>query len=241
MSDKRSTAWSVTINNPVGADEESISLARQKGWKIEGQLEKGAEGTPHYQLLVKTPQVRFSALKKAFPRAHIEVARNIAALEQYVTKEETREGALKQEDELYPSLQKLWDLFTNWLDTDWLDNHHKTKGKFINLSPEEWLNVFDNFIREMITKGYVVETIAVNPQIRSIVKSYGNAVVQRSRNRIIQNGMSVDRQTDRQTKQEDEVSEKLPTVTNITDASWKEEVRSKDQKDEDSETIGTCP
>ena len=69
-STKRSTCWSVTINNPTADDEECIALARQVNWTVEGQLEKGVEGTLHCQLMVKTPQVRFSALKKMFPSAY---------------------------------------------------------------------------------------------------------------------------------------------------------------------------
>lgn len=77
----RATAWSLTINNPTQADEESIQLARQKGWQVIGQLEEGENGTKHYQLLLKTSRIRFGGVKKLFPRAHIEVARNVAALE----------------------------------------------------------------------------------------------------------------------------------------------------------------
>lgn len=180
---QRATAWSITINNPVSADEENISLARQKGWKVEGQLEKGEQGTPHYQLLVKTPQIRFSAVKKQFPRAHIEVARNVAALEQYVHKEETREGELKQQSELYPSLQRLWDMLAEWINDK--NIHHKWMS-----SDEEYrLFQFDKFINDKIYEGYVVETMAVNPQVRSSIKHYGINIVIRS----------LHRQTDRQT------------------------------------------
>ena len=91
-STSRSNIWSLTINNPTADDEECIQLARQKGWKVEGQKEVGKEGTPHYQLMLKTPQVRFSAVKKLFPRAHIEIARNATALAQYVTKKTQGQG-----------------------------------------------------------------------------------------------------------------------------------------------------
>ena len=111
----RATCWSITINNPTGADEENMALSRQKGWKVDGQLEVGKDGTPHYQLIVRTPQVRFSAVKKAFPRAHIEVARNPTALEQYVHKDDTKAGELNKQSEMYPSLSKFWDLFYTWL------------------------------------------------------------------------------------------------------------------------------
>ena len=64
MSD-RATCWSITINNPLPADDENIARAKQRsGWKVEGQLEKGENGTPHYQLMVKTPQIRFDPLRK---------------------------------------------------------------------------------------------------------------------------------------------------------------------------------
>lgn len=183
MAQQRASAWSVTINNPIAADEENISLARQKGWKVEGQLERGEKGTPHYQLLVKTPQVRFSAVKKQFPRAHIEIARNVAALEQYVHKEETKEGELQSQSEFYPSMQKMWDMMASWIQEtrrhhDWLDS-----------DPQGRLEIFDRFISDKIEEGYVVETMAVNPQVRSIVKTYGENIYNRS----------LRRQTDRQT------------------------------------------
>lgn len=91
---QRATMWSITINNPTAEDREAIELARQKGWKIEGQFEKGEEGTLHLQLAVRTPQLRFSTMKKHFPRAHIEIARNAAAFLQYVNKADTRVGLL---------------------------------------------------------------------------------------------------------------------------------------------------
>lgn len=183
----RATAWSVTINNPVKNDEENIALARQRGWRVIGQLEKGAEGTPHYQLMVKTPQVRFSAVKKQFPRAHIEVCRNTGALEQYVQKEDTREGELNVSQDAYPSLQRLWDLFT-----EYIENRDELMAKE-TWKPEKWLLRFDQFIEHSIENGLVVETLGVNPQIRSSVKKYGRSIVIRSITR---------RQTDRQTSQD---------------------------------------
>jgi len=196
----RANTWSVTINNPTASDEENISLARQKGWKVEGQKEVGEEGTPHYQLIVKTPQQRFSALKMAFPRAHIEVARNKKALEQYVTKEETRVGQLAAVSELYPSLQKVWDMFY-----DYLVEKKYTKLELVKMNQTKWLANFDNFVCKMIEKGYVIETLAVNPQIRSAVKNYGASIFIRS---------EIRRQTDRQT---DEKNVALDNITNAQD------------------------
>jgi len=173
MSTDRGTCWSITINNPLPADDDNIALARQKsGWSVIGQIEKGTEGTPHYQIMLKTPQVRFSAVKKAFPRAHIELARNHKALEEYVQKEDTREGDLPTSDR-YPSMAKLWELFNTWCSDK---DYHK---KYQLWNSDTWLEKFDFFINETIMQGYVVETMAVNPQVRSIVKNYGYAIMTR--------------------------------------------------------------
>jgi len=185
MTTQRGTAWSVTINNPTNADEENISLARQKGWKVEGQKEKGESGTEHYQLLVKTPQVRFSALKTTFPRSHIELAKNVVALQKYVNKEETRIGELQTDQALYPSLQTTWDMFYEWSPIEYTEA--------LLLTGDQWLKVFDAFISDRIEAGYVLETIAVNPQIRSSIKKFGFSIWKRSQNRT----QTKDRQTDK--------------------------------------------
>jgi len=193
----KATNWSVTINNPTKNDEEYLALARQKGWKVEGQLEKGENGTPHYQLLVTCKgQQRFTAMKKAFPRAHIEIAKDVDALRKYVNKEETRVAELPVSQELYPSLQTLWDKFYDWLE---LDSNYK---EFCSMNGDRRLRYFDMFIAEMITNGYVVETMAVNPQIRSCVKMYGREIVIRSKTR---------RQTEDRQTGENNIS---PSITN---------------------------
>lgn len=183
----RSTHWSVTINNPCTADHENISNARQRNWKVEGQLEKGENGTTHYQLLVKTPQMRFSALKKAFPRAHIEIARNPTALSQYVHKDETRVGDLPEQPDKYPSLNKLWDLITDIIE-------EKYNTNYSTFNEEQFLTEFDYAIQELIIEGYHVETMGVNPQIRSAFKKYALQLMFRSN--------KLRRQTDRQTDEE---------------------------------------
>jgi len=203
----RGSAWSVTINNPVAADEENIALSRQRGWTVDGQLEKGENGTSHYQLIVKTPQVRFSAVKKAFPRAHIELARNAAALEVYVHKDETKEGELTTQSDLYPSLQRVWDMFAVYLDS------HPAWWRW---KSDRALAVFDDFIRYLISdKLMVVETIAVNPQIRSCVKNYFVSIIERSNQR---------RQTDRQTDEKEVAVNSINASESSQEDSSQEEV-----------------
>ena len=206
----RASSWSVTINNPNPSDEECINRARQIGYKIEGQLEKGENGTPHYQLMVKTPQVRFSAMKKAFPRAHIEVARNPDALEAYVHKDDTRIGTLVEANEMYPSLSKLWEHFHQYYKTVYAVNECSSH---ITGNEDARLAIFDAFVGVYIGHGYHIETMAVNPQVRGCVKKYINNIFLRVEKNIR-------RQTDRQTDKNMDVEvEKLSCDNSITDAS----------------------
>jgi len=182
--------WSVTINNPNADDEESINLARQKGWQVLGQLEVGENGTPHYQLAVKTPQVRFSALKKMFPRAHIEVAKSAPALLRYVEKEATRAGDLPTQQDKYPSLSKYWDLVfrhLNGLEKDGLDYIALEEGKVCfydegreRLYRKAPLSMLDEATRHLITQGYHVEGIGGNPNTRSQWKLFSDSIILRS-------------------------------------------------------------
>jgi len=211
MSD-RATCWSVTINNPIMADDENIARAKQSsGWKVDGQLEQGENGTKHYQLIVKTPQIRFATIKKAFPRAHIEPARNHKALAEYVHKDETRIGSLPANDK-FPSLTALWELFDEYL---------RTEQEAVPTG-EGALVVFDQFISTYIELGYHIETMGVNPQIRSSVKKYLPSIIFRTR--------KIRRQkTDRQT-------ELMSEVNNITDGQSSENESAESEESDDSET-----
>lgn len=182
MSTDRGCAWSVTINNPTDADEECINLARQKNWKVEGQKERGAEGTVHYQLMVKTPQVRFSQVKKQFPRAHIELARNVAALSTYVAKQETRIGQLLSTSDKYPSISKFWELIAQKLILEFegpIDDMPTCK-LFTNCKDTYKMAELDRYTGELIMEGYFVESHAANPAVRFQWKTYTYPLMYRS-------------------------------------------------------------
>lgn len=211
----RASSWSVTINNPQASDYEDMDMARSKGWKVEGQVEKGETGTTHLQLYVKTPQVRFSALKKAFPRAHIEVARNVAALRNYVAKEETKVADLPEQDSMYPSLNRLWEMvfqkFDIGFDKDGWDQfalmenecvkfYRDSDTEDMNMDPLRWLGeVVAGFIKE----GYFVEHHICNPAVRMQWKNFHKEILfrafrkVRARQQQTQTNVSdTDRQTD---------------------------------------------
>jgi len=216
MSTQRHSIWSITINNPTPADEEDIARARQKGWKVEGQLEKGENGTPHYQLMVSSGQVRFSAVKKAFPRAHIEPARNPVALKQYVEKEDTKIGELTSESKHYPSLSKFWKLvyqtIDKWNYIDWTDGlpenwfkdaydgegyKRECKGKMY----EEFVcRVFESAVNDLIRRGYHVENFYSPPNI-SVFKKFHFSILRRSFDEI---GAETARQTDMRLNEEEQ-------------------------------------
>lgn len=205
MASDRATFWSVTINNPTVDDHECVSVARAKGWRVDGQVECGENGTPHFQLLVKTPQVRFSALKKTFPRGHIEIARNPAALSKYVVKEETRVADLPEQNNKYPSLSRLYDLIWERFDTndkegwDFFDESKYPRfysdrlQDWIEADPLDWL---DAVARDLIDQGYFVEHHICNPSVRAAWKRFHKNILSRSRQRVLEIRRQTDRQTD---------------------------------------------
>jgi len=217
---ERSTCWSVTINNPTASDEDAISKAKQRsGWKVDGQLEEGENGTRHYQLMVKTPQVRFSALKSAFPRAHIEVARNVKALAEYVHKDDTRIAELPKDNDKYPTMERFWDLFYEYYQT--ARNNVDFEGIE---TPDSRLQLLDNYVSHQIQHGSFVESFGVNPQTRSSVKKYLPSIFIRCQKLRRQ-------KTDRQT-------ELKSAVNNITDgiSITDEQTRGSEEESTASET-----
>lgn len=209
MTTERSNCWSVTINNPTGDDAEQINLARQRGWKVEGQLEKGAEGTLHYQLMVRTPQVRFSAVKRAFPRGHIEAARDAVALGRYVSKQETKVAELPTGQSAYPSLSRYWQLIYLHYNTedkcgfDVLSLEDNAVRFYDDITDEEFsarpLEFLDCATRTLIKQGYHVESIAANPSTRSMWKLYARELMARSHHSVVESAakaLETERQTD---------------------------------------------
>lgn len=112
----RSTAWSLTIYDPG-----EVTLVTSKdSWphwlrKVKLQEEICPQtGKHHWQTALITQQIRFSAIKKWLPTAHIEIARNKQALLNYVEKDDTAVAGTRQELEsekqymaLHQQLQRL--------------------------------------------------------------------------------------------------------------------------------------
>jgi len=190
MSD-RGTAWSVTLNmKNVSREtcEAQIERAKSCGWGIQGQIEEGKEGTPHYQLLVKTPQVRFSALKRVFASAHIEKARNVKALATYCNKVEGRLEEFKTIERNFVQFPEVRKKFFEWIIQEGYEQVSDYDRK---------LTLWDEFIGLSIRERIECDVIGVNPQYRSIIQRYWNDyvfVAEEDRQ-----DDAADRQTDRQT------------------------------------------
>lgn len=173
----RFTCWSITINNPT---EEDVKCD-VPGWKLSGQYEEGEEGTRHFQGMLITPQQRFSAIKRVFPRAHIEGARNKQALEKYTTKEETRVATYEATG--VPSLFQYQDTIAGlWDEREWqrrrLDDLYCKRFKYD--FGDMALNYVDDLVAAEIEKGQRgIEFIAINPMWRSSWKKFYVSIITR--------------------------------------------------------------
>ena len=176
---ERSSNWSITINNPT---EEETGVQMPTGWKLSGQYEQGENGTTHFQGMLKTPQVRFSAVKSIFPRAHIEVARNVKALEKYVHKEETRVGEFAGRSvptifEYQAQIASKWDdkQFSILTDDFYRDNRDPKRDL-----GDVALSYVDSICAKLIEEGARgLEFISVNPMWRSSWKKFYSSIIKR--------------------------------------------------------------
>jgi len=152
---------------------------------MKGQMEKGEEGTEHYQGMLLTPQVRFSQVKKVLPRAHIELAKNRNALEKYVTKTETRIAEVATISSNIPTLfdyqhtiAKRWNDIEFAQFADKYDDEYLAKHSLDDIA----LEYADSLVADDIRNGVCgVEYIAINPMWRSAWKKFWRAMIHRER------------------------------------------------------------
>lgn len=198
----RGTCWSITINNPLPTD----LLTQDKlpaGWAYEGQIEEGVKnGTPHAQLMLLTPQVRLSQVKGLFPRAHIEKAKNKAALKKYVHKDDTRIMEIPTVSSAIPTLFDYQaTIAERWVGVDFDNYLEQFPDKEVG---EVALIYVDHLVEQDIIAGCRgIEFIAINPMWRSSWKKFWRGII--LRHRSIKDAPPVPLQEE--TIQETEVSE----------------------------------
>ena len=93
----KSRNYSLTMNNPKASLEVWFATLKCEAVYARAQLEKGENGTPHFQACVGYKSKRaVNAMKKRFPGCHIEASRNAMAAWAYCGKEDSRvEGPLE--------------------------------------------------------------------------------------------------------------------------------------------------
>lgn len=179
------TVWSITINNPTEEDRAVLKAWPAFVKELLGQDEVGENGTLHFQGMVKTKYtVKFPALKKWLPRAHIEKSRNSKALEQYVQKKETaventqvRMSESVSENKEYVIPSKFPRLVVMKA-KEYMDNHDwKIHGQWFDMYDAYEYKAFRDAvvnatIREMIKEGWHIELLAVNPQVMKALNTY---------------------------------------------------------------------
>jgi len=176
-STERATCWSITINNHT--DEELICDI--PGWRLRGQPEIGKEGTRHFQGMLTTPQVRFSQVKKQFPRAHIEIARDKTALAKYVQKEDTRAG--EYTDQGIPTLWEYQTIVANEWNNDVFESRRDDDAyakRFKYDSGSIAMEYVDEICAKLIESGSKgLEFVAINPMWRSAWKKFYASIIKR--------------------------------------------------------------
>jgi len=187
---KKSCCWSVTINNPTADDFQQWSVLSGLHWvrSVTGQVEKGENGTPHIQGMVNTLSVRFSQVKKALPRAHIEAARSPTALAQYVVKEDTRVSSLptvkvasqrEVQEALLDEVLYYGHIRYEWNGCLFLEFLEEYPGRFL----ADWEYWVDRAVNRLVREGYYgVEFVMANPQVRTAFRKYFVSIMYRTYN-----------------------------------------------------------
>ena len=175
---QRSTCWSITINNPLQEDIDATQNAQGHLWfkSFEGQNEIGENGTKHIQGMLTTTSQKFSVIKKAFQRAHIEVAKNKTALQKYVHKEDTKESSLATKkcgtaSDLTRVIRDLWPTWNDWSDEIQRQDRY-SKENHLLIKPVGY-RTLDKIVSHLMCLGYYgIEYIGANPSVRTTWKLY---------------------------------------------------------------------
>jgi len=182
--------YSVVINNPTAEDEACINEARENGYIIEGQLEKGKNGTPHYQLAVGTTD-SWRDVKDAFPRANVQEARDPEALRQYCVKTETRLvdftlPAAKPKQRCPPNKLTNVEFFDGLLSTMWdtaCTSGNPSQARLLqSIESDTSMTLYDAAVKQWMgdasTPQFALDlgTRAIRPDVRAIYRRYRSAI-----------------------------------------------------------------
>lgn len=177
----RGSCWSITI-----FDDAYKNATLPAKWALSGQMEKcPTTGVEHFQGMLTTPQIRFSAAKRVFPKAHIELCKNKIALVKYVKKEDTRIQSIPDRSSDIPTLWDYSDCLATAYDQEDFLEYQKTcydeEALVKTTLNDRILSYIDTLVCSDIERGMRgVEFIAINPMFRSAWKRFGKAMVFRA-------------------------------------------------------------
>lgn len=196
----KATSWIITLNNPTAMEITGWEQIKMNHFvkEAQGQIEVGAEGTPHIQGYIRTESVRWSQIKKLFPRAHIEIAKNAIAAKQYCQKTDTRQEKLVCSDINTSIHDAVYEECLHWFcynrpgprETGWIralpsvlskkDAYFPMMAHCGELHETIREKIYDRAISNMIISGVKhIEFIAVNNITRSAFKKYFPALMYR--------------------------------------------------------------
>lgn len=127
-------------------------------------------------MMLLTPQVRAAAVKRVYPRAHIEIARDRKALEKYVTKEDTRVAVIECNN--IPSIFEYQTIIAKrWTE----EGYEELRTQFPRKDPDDVAMFYlDSLVSEDIRTGQRgAEWIATNPMWRNAWKKFWRSIIER--------------------------------------------------------------
>lgn len=224
----RSGCWSITINNPTTEDLQFAPVCEANGWKIEGQIEAGKEGTKHYQGMLDTPtKPTWTTVKRAFPRAHIEAARRRDLLKKYVHKEETRLAEVPSAGRDFPTMPEFALQLAQSLDISKIEREIEEAGKFkVGESRESIITrnvdaiVSKTMLRE---KNIYYAFYAVNPNFISIFRKFYKTISSIAKDGEVRMGNGRQAADDDDRSADTSTSEPTPSGTQA-EGGWSEQV-----------------
>lgn len=190
---RSSRYWSITINNPTDDDIKQYQTLATKHWveDVIGQIEQGEQGTRHIQAMLTTKKVRFSQVKRALPRAHIEPAHSPIALAKYVQKEATRIERLPNQHNTtkiatQSDLQRmLYSLCLTMIQTQYFK---PTFHRFMGIDWYLWWETRKDQLNEFDAKGLLLTLLETSATYNLMLQEEATKLLQIATEALIEQG-----------------------------------------------------
>lgn len=170
------------MNEAISKREIEAYAKRQlpPGWRlVDGcNMEQCPEtGRYHYQYMLKTPQVRKSAVIAQMDKAHIELAKHRAKVQNYCQKDDTRVATIEAGSSIPTIFEYQGIIAKQWKD----EEYEKWRKVFPRKDMDEVAMFYlDSLVSADIAKGRRgPEWIATNPMWRNAWKKFWRVIIER--------------------------------------------------------------